>query len=208
MEAAILDKKTDKELYNYQKGAISKIFKKFETASDDYHLLYQLPTGGGKTVIFSEFVRQYLKNHDKKVLIMTHRLELCRQTSEMLTNFGVTNKVINSTANLDNQQSYSCFVAMVETLNNRLNEDKLDISNIGLVIIDEAHYNSFIKLFKFFDNSFILGVTATPLSSNKNLPMKDNYNELITGESIANLIENEFLAKAEIIQYNMGLTSL
>ena len=121
MEAAILDKKTDKELYNYQKGAISKIFKKFETASDDYHLLYQLPTGGGKTVIFSEFVRQYLKNHDKKVLIMTHRLELCRQTSEMLTNFGVTNKVINSTANLDNQQSYSCFVAMVETLNNRLN---------------------------------------------------------------------------------------
>lgn len=208
MEAAILDKKTDKELYNYQKGAISKIFKKFETASDDYHLLYQLPTGGGKTVIFSEFVRQYLKNHDKKVLIMTHRLELCRQTSEMLTNFGVTNKVINSTANLDNQQSYSCFVAMVETLNNRLNENKLDISNIGLVIIDEAHYNSFIKLFKFFENSFILGVTATPLSSNKNLPMKDNYNELITGESIANLIENEFLAKAEIIQYNMGLTSL
>ena len=208
MEAAILDKKTDKELYNYQKGVISKIFKKFETASDDYHLLYQLPTGGGKTVIFSEFVRQYLKNHDKKVLIMTHRLELCRQTSEMLTNFGVTNKVINSTANLDNQKSYSCFVAMVETLNNRLNEDKLDISNIGLVIIDEAHYNSFIKLFKFFDNSFVLGVTATPLSSNKNLPMKDNYNELITGESIANLIENEFLAKAEIIQYNMGLTSL
>ena len=208
MEAAILDKKTDKELYNYQKGAISKIFKKFETAPDDYHLLYQLPTGGGKTVIFSEFVRQYLKNHDKKVLIMTHRLELCRQTSEMLTNFGVTNKVINSTANLDNQQSYSCFVAMVETLNNRLNEDKLDISNIGLVIIDEAHYNSFIKLFKFFENSFILGVTATPLSSNKNLPMKYNYNELITGESIANLIENEFLAKAEIIQYNMGLTSL
>ena len=208
MEAAIIDKKTDKELYNYQKGAISKIFKKFETAPDDYHLLYQLPTGGGKTVIFSEFVRQYLKNHDKKVLIMTHRLELCRQTSEILTNFGVTNKVINSTANLDNQQSYSCFVAMVETLNNRLNEDKLDISNIGLVIIDEAHYNSFIKLFKFFENSFILGVTATPLSSNKNLPMKDNYNELITGESIANLIENEFLAKAEIIQYNMGLTSL
>ena len=156
MEAAILDKKTDKELYNYQKGAISKIFKKFETAPDDYHLLYQLPTGGGKTVIFSEFVRQYLKNHDKKVLIMTHRLELCRQTSEMLTNFGVTNKVINSTANLDNHQSYSCFVAMVETLNKRLNEDKLDISNIGLVIIDEAHYNSFIKLFKFFENSFIL----------------------------------------------------
>jgi len=206
--SAIQAKKTDKELYDYQQGAISQIFEKFDTAPDDYHLLYQLPTGGGKTVIFSEMVRQYLKNHNKKVLVMTHRVELCNQTSTMLTSFGVTNKVVNSKANLDDQAAYSCFVAMVETLNNRLNDDKLDISDVGLVIIDEAHYNSFTKLFKFFENSFILGVTATPLSSNKELPMKDNYNELITGETIENLIENEFLARAETYIYDMGLTSL
>lgn len=205
---ALKEKKTDKELYSYQKGAIDQIFEKFETAPDDYHLLYQLPTGGGKTVIFSEIVRQYLKLHNKKVLVMTHRVELCKQTSEMLTSFGVVNKVVNSTANLSDQAKYSCFVAMVETLNNRLNDDKLDISDIGLVIIDEAHYNSFTKLFKFFEKSFILGVTATPLSSNRNLPMKDNYQELIVGESIQSLIDNEFLAQIEVFQYNMGLTSL
>ena len=148
---ALQNKKTDKELYSYQKGAINEIFKKFETAPDDYHLLYQLPTGGGKTVIFSEMVRQYLKTHDKKVLVMTHRVELCRQTSVMLTSFGVTNKVVDSKANLDDQEDYSCYVAMVETLNNRLNDGILDISDVGLVIIDEAHYNSFTKLFKFFE---------------------------------------------------------
>lgn len=205
---AIVERKTDKELYSYQKGAIDQIFDKFETAPDDYHLLYQLPTGGGKTVIFSEIVRQYLKHHNKKVLIMTHRIELCKQTSAMLTSFGVTNKVVDSKANLDDQEEYSCFVAMVETLNNRLQDDKLDISGVGLVIIDEAHYNSFTKLFKFFENSFVLGVTATPLSSNKDLPMKDNYDELIVGETIEALIENEFLARAEFYSYNMGLTSL
>ncbi|MFT4697126.1 MAG: superfamily II DNA or RNA helicase [Flavobacteriaceae bacterium] len=200
--------KTDKELYSYQKGAINKIFKRFEEAPDDYHLLYQLPTGGGKTVIFSEMVRQYLKHHNKKVLVMTHRIELCKQTSKMLSGFGVVNKVVDSKANLDDQKDYDCFVAMVETLNNRLNDDKLDISDIGLVIIDEAHYNSFTKLFKFFEKSFILGVTATPLSSNIKLPMTDNYNELIVGESIEALIENEFLARAETYSYNVGLTSL
>ncbi|WP_299601608.1 DEAD/DEAH box helicase [uncultured Aquimarina sp.] len=202
------EKKTGKDLYSYQKGAINKIFKCFEDAREDYHLLYQLPTGGGKTVIFSEIVRQYLKHHNKKVLVMTHRIELCKQTSSMLTGFGVVNKVVDSKANLDDQANYSCFVAMVETLNNRLNEDKLDISDIGLVIIDEAHYNSFTKLFKFFERSFILGVTATPLSSNVKLPMKDNYDELIVGETIESLIENEFLARAEVFAYNMGLTSL
>jgi len=200
--------KTDKELYSYQQGAISQIFEKFDTAPEDYHLLYQLPTGGGKTVIFSEMVRQYLKNHNKKVLVMTHRVELCRQTSEMLTGFGVINKVVDSKADLDDQADYSCYVAMVETLNNRLNDEKLDISDIGLVIIDEAHYNSFTKLFKFFEKSFILGVTATPLSSNKELPMKGNYNELIVGETIESLIENDFLARAEVFQYDMALTSL
>ena len=139
---------------------------------------------------------------------MTHRIELCKQTSSVLTEFGVQNKVIDSKANLEDQSEFLCFVAMVETLNNRLKDDKLDISDIGLVIIDEAHYNSFTKLFKFFEKSFILGVTATPLSSNIELPMTDNYNELIVGESIESLIENEFLAKANMYAYNVGLTSL
>ena len=202
------ERKAGKELYQYQKGAIQKIFECFESADDDYHLLYQLPTGGGKTVIFSEIVSQYLKTRKKKVLVMTHRIELCKQTSAVLSEFGVRNKVVDSKANLDDQGNYDCFVAMVETLNNRLKDDKLDISDIGLVIIDEAHYNSFTKLFKFFEKSFILGVTATPLSSNIELPMTDNYNELIVGESIESLIENRFLAKANMYSFNVGLTSL
>ena len=85
------DIKVGKNLYNYQHGAIEKIFKCFEDAPEDYHLLYQLPTGGGKTVIFSEIVRQFLKHHNTKVLVMTHRIELCKQTSRMLTEFNVEN---------------------------------------------------------------------------------------------------------------------
>ena len=200
--------KTEIDLYNYQRGAIDKIFERFEDCPSDYHLLYQLPTGGGKTIIFSEIVRQYLKLKKKKVVVLTHRIELCNQTSKVLSDFGVLNKVVNSKASLDDQEQYSCFVAMVETLNNRLLDDKLDISDVGLVIIDEAHYNSFTKLLKFFSSSFILGVTATPLSSNINLPMTDNYDELIVGESISELIKNNFLARANLYTYNVGLTSL
>jgi superfamily II DNA or RNA helicase len=58
-------------------------------------LLYQLPTGGGKTVVFSEIVRRYLSKSDKKVVVLTH-IELCKQTSKMLKGFGVKNKIINS----------------------------------------------------------------------------------------------------------------
>ena len=207
-EISTSEKKVGKQLYGYQKDALQEIFRRFENAPQDYHLLYQLPTGGGKTVIFSEIVRRYLEKFKKKVLVLTHRIELSKQTSKMLDEFGVNNKIINSTAKLDDQDEYSCFVAMVETLKNRLNDEKLDISDIGLVIVDEAHYNSFTKIFKFFDKSFILGVTATPLSSNVKLPMYENYQELFVGESIQHLIDNEYLASANLYSYNVGLTSL
>jgi len=201
-------KTSSKQLYGYQKDALQEIFRRFEDAPKDYHLLYQLPTGGGKTVIFSEIVRRYLETFQKKVLVLTHRIELSKQTSKMLSEFGVANKIINSTAKLDDQSQFGCFVAMVETLKNRLNDEKLDISDIGLVIVDEAHYNSFTKIFKFFDQSFILGVTATPLSSNIKLPMYENYQELFVGESIQHLIDNEYLSSANLYSYNVGLTSL
>lgn len=198
-----------KELYGYQKGDIDKIFDRLDNAPYNYHLLYQLPTGGGKTVIFSEITRRYLEQHNKKVVVLTHRIELCKQTSKMLKTFDVKNKIINSAIKeLPDQEEYSCFVAMIETLKNRLNDEKLEIQDVGLVIIDEAHFNSFRKLFSAFENAFILGVTATPLSSNIKLPMYENYNELIVGDTIQNLIDKGFLAKATTYSYDVGLTSL
>ncbi|MBP1224511.1 DEAD/DEAH box helicase [Flavobacterium sp. 1355] len=204
-----IEREDKKELYAYQKGDIDAIFDRLDNAPPQHHLLYQLPTGGGKTVIFSEIVRRYLSNNDKKVVVLTHRIELCKQTSKMLKGFGVTNKIINSKVKeLPDQNDYSCFVAMVETLKNRINDEKLHLDNIGLVIIDEAHYNSFRKLLNSFKNAFILGVTATPLSSNIKLPMHQSYDELIVGDTISSLIDKGFLARATTYSYDVGLTSL
>jgi superfamily II DNA or RNA helicase len=203
------DNPIEKELYAYQHQAIGQIFDRLSEHPQGYNLLYQLPTGGGKTVIFSEIARRYIREMGKKVLILTHRIELCGQTSDMLTGFRVKNKVIRSEVKeMPDQQEYMCFVAMVETLNNRLADDQFFEENIGLVIIDEAHYNSFGKLFKHFEDSTVLGVTATPLSSNIGLPMYDNYRELIVGNSIPELIRMGFLAKVTFQSYDVNLSSL
>ncbi len=205
----VVSKNSTKTLYDYQQRALQAILDKIEELPDYYNMVYQLPTGGGKTVIFSEIARRYIQKYNKKVLILTHRVELYKQTSKMLTEFNVKNKVINSEVKeLPDQDKYMCFVAMVETLNNRLKEEKIELKDIGLVIIDEAHYNSFRKLFKYFEKCFILGVTATPLSSNIETPMKDIYHELLVGESISSLIKNGFLAEAIPYTFNVGLTSL
>ena len=198
-----------KKLYDYQEKALERIFARIHEFPTKYNLCFQLPTGGGKTVIFSEIARRYIQETGKKVLILTHRIELLSQTSNVLNNFSVKNKIIVSKVKqLPDESEYECFVAMVETLHNRLRDEKMEFENLGLVIIDEAHYNSFRKLFGWFEEQVILGVTATPLSSNIKLPLKDNYHDLIIGESIGNLVGRGYLAKATTYSYDVSLHSL
>ncbi|MDX2361185.1 MAG: DEAD/DEAH box helicase family protein [Crocinitomicaceae bacterium] len=198
-----------KTLYPFQETTVNQILDELIANGKEFNLLFQLPTGGGKTVIFSETGRRYIEQVKDKVLILTHRIELSVQTSKQLSAIGVRNKIINSEVKeIPDQDEYQCFIAMVETLNNRLNDNQNFIKDVGLVIVDEAHYNSFRKIFQFYNNANILGVTATPLSSNKALPLNDNYNKLIVGESISSLIEGGYLADAETYTYDVNLHGL
>lgn len=198
-----------KKLYPFQKKSVDNILDELRVNGKNHNVLFQLPTGGGKTVIFSDITRKYIEEFKEKVLILTHRIELSIQTSKQLQAIGVGNKVINSEVKtIPDQNEYHCFIAMVETLNNRLNDDSNFIEGVGLVIVDEAHYNSFRKIFQFYSNANILGVTATPLSSNKALPLNDNYDRLLVGESIASLIQGGYLADADTFTYDVNLHGL
>lgn len=199
----------NKALYQYQEEDISKLFVKIEKSSNKQRLLYQLPTGGGKTVIFSEITKRFTEKYNQKVIVLTHRVELCSQTSRTLKRLGIQNKVINSAVKkLTRKEQYDCYVAMVETLKNRIRDKMIRTDEIGLVIIDEAHHNSFHKLLGEFKNAAVIGVTATPLSSDINLPMRKNYDELIVGESIVSLIDNGFLARPTTWKYDVELNTL
>ncbi len=198
-----------RKLYPYQEGAVNNIFKELLELPPNANLLFQLPTGGGKTIIFSEIAKRYIEKFGRKVLILTHRIELGKQTSAVLTEAGIVNKVITSEVKqLPHQSHYQSFIALVETLNNRLQENDQFVEDIGLVVVDEAHNNSFRKIFHYFQDVNILGVTATPLSSNKKLPLYQTYQKLIVGESISNLIEQGYLCEGQTFSYDVNLSSL
>ena len=60
-----------RQLYDYQKKDLIKIFKELDALEEGNNLLYQLPTGGGKTVVFSEIARKYIESTQKKVALFT-----------------------------------------------------------------------------------------------------------------------------------------
>jgi superfamily II DNA or RNA helicase len=195
-------------LYPYQVNDINRLFEKLEQAPVNHRLLYQLPTGGGKTVIFSEITKRFIGKTNKKVVILTHRIELCKQTSATLKGFGIKNKLITSAQKKIKRDGMPCYVAMVETLNNRIEDGYMNTDEVGLVIIDEAHHNSFNKLLDKFTNASIIGVTATPFSSDIDFPMNKSYHELVIGESIGALIEQGFLARPTTWRYDVELNTL
>jgi superfamily II DNA or RNA helicase len=198
-----------KKLYHYQENDINLLFDKLEQNQGNYRVLYQLPTGGGKTVIFSEIASRFVEKYKRKVIVLTHRTELCRQTSAAMSLGSISNKIINSAVKkISRKERYACYVAMVETLKNRIQDGLINTDDVGLVVVDEAHHNSFGKLLGKFKNASVIGVTATPFSSDINLPMKRNYNELVVGEPIAELINQGFLAKPSVWRYDVELNTL
>ena len=113
-----LDLYEAKKLYPFQEKTVNQVLDELRKNGSNFNLLYQLPTGGGKTVIFSAIAKRYIEESGKKVLILTHRIELSIQTSKQLSAIQVPNKVINSEVKtLEDQNDYTCYIAMVETLN-------------------------------------------------------------------------------------------
>lgn len=120
---------------------------------------------GDFTVTHNTFIFTMLAKHfsqNKKVLILCHRSELVEQTIHSLARIGVTSeKVISTTRKLHHNSD--CYVAMIETANNRLQKDANFFKDVGLIICDECHILIFNKVFDYFPSSKILGCTATPV---------------------------------------------
>jgi superfamily II DNA or RNA helicase len=208
MEYKIMTGRNKIALHPFQCNDVETLLNRLSTRKT-CRLLYQLPTGGGKTVIFSELAKRYSESSELNVLVLTHRIELCTQTVSMMERCGLKAKMINSgVKKIPRKPRYRCFVAMVETLKNRIKDGLIDCQNIGMVIVDEAHHNSFRKLLNKFDRASIIGVTATPLSSDINLPLHKSYDELITGMDIGTMIREGVLAAPVTHSYDVELNTL
>lgn len=176
-----------KELRQYQTTGINKLAHKFSLGI--LRIIFQLATGGGKTVTFAGLIHRYLSKQQKKVLILVHREELLQQAYKTLFQwYGITAAPI--TANINYLPNVMVYVAMVETANNRLKKNPNYFGNIGLVIVDECHIGNFKKLYDYFKTALIIGFTATPISSSKKDPLKNHFQDIVCGIDIPELIES------------------
>jgi superfamily II DNA or RNA helicase len=180
-----------KELRPYQVQGINELASK--VLHGKKRIVFQLPTGAGKTVAFAGLVQRFLNKQQRRILILVHREELLKQTIRTIFQW-YDIMAIPVTAGMSYLPNGLVYVAMVETANNRLKKNPDYFQNIGLVIVDEAHLGLFRKMFEHYRESLIIGFTATPIAASKTEPLKNYFEDIVTSVDIPDLIKMGSLA--------------
>jgi superfamily II DNA or RNA helicase len=181
------------ELRPYQVDAIGELRSVFEKAS---RVILTLPTGAGKTVVFTELVNQALqKDLFARALILTDRVELLGQAGGTLGKSGIPWSPIKPKMEPDLRTR--CHVAMVETFARRAERYADLMQTYDIIIIDEAHRGNFKKLFQYFpEKCLVVGATATPVASDRKDPLKNYYGSIVCPIQIPELVEQGYLVPA------------
>ncbi len=171
------------KLRDYQEAAIEGIRNSYRRKRRSP--LFVLPTGGGKTRCLAAIAKSCVER-DNRCCILVHRRELIDQTSAALKEIGVPHGVI--APGYPPQFSMMVQVASVQTLVKRLEI----VGDFQFILTDEAHHapaNSYKQIIERWPNAWRLGVTATPCR-NDGRPLKEIFDEIIEGPSLAQLIED------------------
>lgn len=178
-------------LRDYQQELVEKIISQW--GAGNRRLLMGLPTGAGKTVLFSAVAEQFIRRGEG-VLILAHREELLLQAQEKLEAVvGQPTGLIK--AGYPTNPERLIQVASIQSLIRR------NFPAAGLVVVDEAHHspaNSYKKVFEHYSSAYILGVTATPHRPDGQ-GFRDIYDALIVGKSTKELIDAGYLCDFKIV---------
>jgi superfamily II DNA or RNA helicase len=182
------------KLRPYQELAIEK--SRAEIKAGAKRMILCSPTGSGKTVMFSFLVRS-ASSKGKRVLILTHRIELLTQAGGALERVGLDPmKIEAKNRNID--LSTNLHTAMIETITRRMSKQEyIDyVSDLDLIIIDECHMGNFDKFFEHISpKTIVLGFTATPHREGGQKSLIDFYQKIVEVTTISELVNDGFLSK-------------
>lgn len=190
------------EKRKYQERDLKDIILKVDSGKN---VMYQLPTGGGKSVVASDFVHNY---HTEEVLILAHRRELILQMEDRLSSDKIIPGVIvgDIQRNLDS----NILIGSVQTLSKSKRLETILKTPRKLVIVDEAHrlrtpsYDKILNHLREVNPDIrIVGLSATPWRADKK-DFREYIDELICSETVDSLIKEGYLCNFRTYVTNIG----
>ena len=173
--------------------------------------LLVLPTGCGKTVVFSSVTEEQVgKGH--RVLIMAHRGELLEQAAEKLKQASGLDTVLEKAESSSLGSFIPVTVGSVQSLCQMSRLSRFPHDYYQDIIVDEAHHclsDSYRRVLDHFPEANVLGVTATPDRGDmKNLG--EFFDSRAYEYSMSTAIKDGYLCpiKAQMIPLELDISSV
>lgn len=156
-----------------------------------------LPTGMGKTVVFSHLAAEFHKANGGRALVLVHRDELADQAVSKLRSVAPHLWVGKVKAG-ENDVNADLVVASVQTLASEKRRNELlnaRAGGIGLVITDECHHAvapTYGKVYAGMGNAFHVGFTAT-LARSDGIGLGSVWEDVVYSKTLAYAVKHGFL---------------
>jgi superfamily II DNA or RNA helicase len=208
------------KLRDYQRGAIDALFAAWTEGMKRPAVV--LPTGSGKTVIFSHLIREFRPwadddtqsgvpvNHGGRVIVLLHRDELADQAIAKIR--AVAPDLSVGKVKAQESEIYAdVMVCSVQTLSrsNRLwalTAAQDTYGAVGLIITDECHHaaaQSYQTIFNAFPGALHAGFTAT-LQRGDDVGLGSTWNDVVYSRSILSMVKNGHLVAPRAWTEDMG----
>ena len=163
-------------------------------------VVYQLPTGGGKSVT-AGWIVQKLREKGRRALILVHRKELVRQFVATLKNVGLATDTGVISPSFTPTPWAPIQIASIFSLARREFRFQPD-----LIIVDEAHHaraKTWATVLERYPEAKILGLTATP-SRLDGKGLGEHFEAMHCGPSINQLVADSHLAPMLVKRVPIG----
>lgn len=189
----------------YQEKAIHAV----EEGWKEYkRLLLVLPTGAGKTIVFSKVAEG---RTDGNVLILAHRDELIEQARDkykMVTGQETAKEKADETSI---GSGLSVVVGSVQTLCRQSRLERFSHDHFGTIIVDEAHHaaaDSYQRILSHFPDAYLLGVTATPDRADKK-QLANSFDSIAYEYTMRDAINDGYLCRitAQMIPLKIDMSA-
>lgn len=150
------------QLRPYQEEARTKVQQEWKEGRK--RTLLVLPTGCGKTIVFSKIIEDRVKMGER-VLVLAHRSELLEQASDKLMTATGLGTALEKAENTSIGSWFRVVVGSVQTMQREKRLSQFPPNHFDTIVIDEAHHaisDGYQRVLEHFGEANVLGVTATP----------------------------------------------
>lgn len=183
------------ELRGYQNDSLVEIRNAIRSYK---HIIYQLPTGGGKGVMLGSIASMCLAKGNS-VLILAHSEEIITQDAKHCNKWGADASVV--LAKTRKIPDAKCVCMMAQTAQQRVKKQEWYywLRSFRVVILDECHRAEMNFIFGLIpDTTFVIGLSASPARYGQQRQLGLDYDAIVTGPSVKELVRDGYLCKCRL----------